>query len=70
MIKQVALATSVLVFCSIVSAICFYMAKIEYDMRFTILGFMSAVFGGMFYGQEAGWNIAQKKSKVEKKSNT
>jgi hypothetical protein len=34
----------------IVAMINHWFAKAELDIRFTILGFMAAVFGGMYYG--------------------
>ena len=48
--KSFLFASIILLLGSITAALSFWFAKVEQDIRFTILGFMAATFSGMFYG--------------------
>ena len=43
-------STGTFVVMCVTAAVSHWIAHVEQDFRFTILGFMSAVFGGMYYG--------------------
>ena len=48
--KTFLFASIILFIGSVTAAISHWIAHSEQDFRFTILGFISAVFSGMFYG--------------------
>ena len=62
-------ATAVLVIGSLVAAVCHWWAREQGDMIFTLFGYFSAVFAGMYYGLQVPDREAEKlKTKAKNQS--